>query len=150
MWFKKYKIDLDGLAKVEKVLDVKLPHFLWDFYQNEARLIGKLRRVSRDTDYIHFTTDFEWMLSHNRDFLKLPKKEGICRNKICIGTDGCGNDSLVTLSNDDQRVFFIDHEIAGELIDPETDDFKWEDDELEKYDSLKAYVKDMIQLYRGF
>jgi len=148
MWFKKHKINLDGLTKFEKELDVKLPNFLWNFYRNESRLIGKLRKVSNDADYIYLTTDFEWMIVHNRDLLKLPKKEGICRNKICIGTDGCGNDSFISLSNSDQKVYFIDHEIAGDLIDTEVDDFRWEDDNLDKFDSLREYVKYQIKMYR--
>ena len=90
-------------------------------------------------DYITISSDADWMIEHNRDFLQLPNNEGICRNKICIGTDGCGNDSFISLVGDDKRVFFIDHEIAGDLIDPDTNDFRWEDKELEKFDSLEDY-----------
>lgn len=148
MWFKKEKIDLEGLAKVEQELKVKLPGFLWDFYRNESRLIRRLRRVSKDADYIYLTTDFNWMITHNRDLLKLPKTEGVLRNKICIGTDGCGNDSFISICGEDQRVFFLDHEIAGDLMDKEKDDFKWEDANMEKFPSLKKYVKYQIRLYR--
>ena len=87
------------------------------------------------------------MIAHNRDFLKLPSESGPCRNKICIGTDGCGNDSFVSLSNDDPRVFFVDHEVSEDFFDPAVQDFDWEHEELEKFPSLKAYVEEQIQIY---
>lgn len=148
MWYRKEKIDFESLKRAEIALGIQLPDFFWDFYRNEARLIRKLRVVSKDADYIFLTTDFDWMIKHNRDLLQLPRTDGICRNKICIGTDGCGNDSFISLTGDDERVFFIDHEMAGELIDHDLNDFKWEDEELDKFDSLKAYVKYQIRMYQ--
>ena len=138
-------LDID---KVEKELNIKLPQFFIDFHLN-SELITELRDLSNDLDYITISSDADWMIEHNRDFLQLPNNEGICRNKICIGTDGCGNDSFISLVGDDKRVFFIDHEIAGDLINPDTNDFRWEDKELEKFDSLEDYVNYIINIYKG-
>ena len=129
------------IEKVEKELGIKLPDFFIDFHRQQAQLLEELRNVSNDFDYITISSDADWMIEHNRDFLKLPNEAGLCRNKICIGTDGCGNDSFISLLGNDKRVFFIDHEIAGELIDEEINDFKWEDEEMTRYESLEEYVK---------
>lgn len=32
--------------------------------------------MANDEDYIYLTTDFDWMIEHNRDFLNLPNTEG--------------------------------------------------------------------------
>lgn len=148
MWFQKNKIQIDKLKEVERALNVRLPGFLWDFYRNEWKLIQKFHKMNNDSDYIALTIDFDWMIEMNRDFLKLPKTEGLCRGKICIGTDGCGNDSFISLEAYDQRVFFIDHEIAGELIDPAINDFMWEDERLEKFNSLKEYLEYKIKILK--
>ncbi|MCT4622174.1 MAG: SMI1/KNR4 family protein [Schleiferiaceae bacterium] len=149
-WFRKNKIDSKGIERVEKELKIQLPSFFKDFYDHQEKLIGKFKKLSNDEDYIALTTDFQWMIEVNRDFHKLPREEGIGRNKICIGTDGCGNDSFISLDGLDTRVFKIDHEIATELMDEEIGDFNWEDDRMEKYDTLESYLKEEIQILKEF
>ena len=141
-----FTVDLEALRNTEQALGTTFPAFLWKFYQEETALIAELKRRTKGDD-IFLTTDFDWLLTHNRDFLKLPSDSGICRNKICIGTDGCGNDSVISLLGDDERVFFLDHEIASELIDHDQNDFNWEHPEMISYSSLKEYVKEFIELY---
>lgn len=138
-------------AKVEQELGVKLPSFFIEFHQNEEVLIQELRALNNDFDYITISSDADWMIEHNRDFLGLPRDEGMCRNKLCIGTDGCGNDSFISLDGKDQRVYFLDHEDIDEFgfIDEENEDFKWEHEELSKFDSPADYVKFYISLYKG-
>lgn len=136
-------------AKVEKELGITLPKFFIEFHHQNVQLIAELRKVQNDFDYIIISSDTDWMIQHNRDVLKLPRQIGLCRGKICIGSDGCGNDSFISLIGDDKRVFFIDHEIAGELVDQQIGDFKWENEELDKFESLEDYVKFYIEIYKG-
>lgn len=150
MWFSKFQIDFEKMDKAEKELGIQLPEFFRRFYQEQSALIKKFKNLNRDEDYITLTTDFDWMLEFNRDFLQLPKSEGLCAGKICIGTDGCGNDSFISLSGDDERVFKIDHEIGQELFDENTGDMNWEDERMEKYASLEQYLKDQIKFLREF
>lgn len=150
MWFKKKSIDIKQIEKVEQELNIKLPSFFISFYKEHEALIRKLKKISNDEDYITLTTDFNWMITFNRDFHNLPRKTGLCKNKICIGSDGCGNDSFISLDENDKRVFKIDHEIANELIDTKTGDFNWEDDRMEKYNSLKQYLDEEIKILKQF
>lgn len=137
------------VEKVEKELGIKLPSFFTEFHRQNVEMIGELRLAANDFDYIVISSDADWMIQHNRDFLRLPREVGLCRNKICIGTDGCGNDSFISIVDDDPRVFFIDHEIAEKLIDIEIEDFRWEDEELNKFSSLTDYVKYYIEIYQS-
>jgi hypothetical protein len=70
--------------------------------------------------------------------LELPKSKGFSSNKICIGTDGCGNDSYISLDETDTNVYFLDHESWAEDVgliydydkneynfDFENDDIDW-------------------------
>ncbi|MCB0735502.1 MAG: SMI1/KNR4 family protein [Flavobacteriales bacterium] len=148
MFFKKKSYDPNDLAAVESALNISLPAFVHDFYAHESALIQKLRKMANDEDYIYLTTDFDWMIEHNRDFLNLPNTEGFCRGKLCIGTDGCGNDTFISLSGDDPRVFCLDMDTTAELMDEATNDFRWEDDALIKHDSLKHYVEDRITMLK--
>ena len=150
MWFKKNRIDLKQLEQLEQALNIKLPDFFLRFYSEEVKLINKFKKLSNDEDFIGLTTDFDWMIEYNRDFLQLPKTEGLCKHKICIGTDGCGNDSFISLETKDTRVFKVDHEIADDLLDDSTDDFNWEDERMEKYDSLRHYLKEEIKVLKEF
>ncbi|WP_421750277.1 SMI1/KNR4 family protein [Croceimicrobium sp.] len=146
----KHKIDLQKLDAAATELGIKLPDFLRTFYEERSDLIKRFKELSRDEDHITLSTDFDWILSYNRDFLQLPKTEGPCKNKICIGTDGCGNDSFIILEDPDKRVFKLDHEIANELIDPDTGDFDWEDERMEKYASLEDYLREEIKFLEEF
>ena len=150
MWFKKQTIYINQIEKVEQELNIQLPSFFADFYKEKKKLIRKFKKLSNDDDYITLTTDFSWMIEFNRDFHKLPRTEGLCKNKICIGTDGCGNDSFISLDGKDTRVFKIDHEIANDLIDKETGDFMWEDDRMESYESLANYLEEEIKVLKEF
>ncbi|TSE03677.1 SMI1/KNR4 family protein [Aquimarina algiphila] len=150
MWFKKNDIDIKQIERVEQKLNIQLPSFFVDFYIKKEKLIRKFKKLSNDEDYITLTTDFNWMIEFNRDFHKLPRTEGLCKNKICIGTDGCGNDSFISLDGNDFRVFKIDHEIANDLIDKESGDFMWEDDRMGTYDSLEHYLEEEIKSLKEF
>ncbi|GAL80477.1 hypothetical protein JCM19274_767 [Algibacter lectus] len=63
------------------------------------------------------------------------------RNKICIGEDGCGNYSFISTINNDKRVFFLDHDIAGELFNEEKYELDWENEKLQKHKSIGDYLK---------
>lgn len=73
MWFSKFQIDFEKMDKAEKELGIQLPEFFRRFYQEQSALIKKFKNLNRDEDYITLTTDFDWMLEFNRDFLQLPK-----------------------------------------------------------------------------
>lgn len=137
-----------NIKKIELELKVKLPEFFVGFHQRQQALIKTLRKVLNDEDYITLSTDANWIIEHNSQFLNLPNNKGFCRGKLCIGTDGCGNDSFIDLTGEDKRVFFIDHEIASELMNDAKDDFNWENEKLEKYSSLEEYVKFNIEVYQ--
>lgn len=137
-----------NIKKIELELKVKLPEFFVEFHQHHQELIKTLRKLLNDEDYITLSTDANWIIEHNSQFLNLPNNKGFCRGKLCIGTDGCGNDSFIDLTGEDIRVFFIDHEIASELMNDAKDDFNWEDERLEKYSSIEEYVKFNIEVYQ--
>ncbi len=138
-----------NLDRIEKELDIKLPSFFKKFHLEKAELINKFHNISNDFNYIVISSDTDWIIQYNRDFLKLPRSHGICRNKLCIGTDGCGNNSFISIIGDDQRVFFIDHEYAEQLMNQTINDFEWENEELEKYKSLEEYLKFYLEIYEG-
>ena len=138
------------LHKIEQELALQLPAFFKQFHQEQQALITHFREVSNDADYIILSSDTEWLITHNRDFLGLPSTTGVYRNKLCIGTDGCGNDAFISLIAHDTRVFFLDHEESHEYFDQDINDFKWEDDNLTKYNSLEEYVRYYIEIYTAF
>ncbi len=144
-----YTFDASELAAVEQALNLRLPDFVWSFYEKQAELISELRLVSNDEPYIYLSTNFDWIVAQNRDFLHLPRASGPCRNKICLGSDGCGNDMFVHLTGTDETVYQLDHEIAWELFDEAADDFRWDDPQMNRWPSLIEYCRFCIEIYRS-
>lgn len=117
----------EELKGIEAKFKVELPKFYKDFHLQDQELIVEAYLA----DDIWFSTNKKWLINHNRVFLQLPRADGLIRNKICIGTDGCGNDAFINLDENDKRIFILDHEIASDFLDEELMDYKW--DEMETY-----------------
>ncbi len=143
-----YTYNESHLEAVQESLHLRLPESVHLFYRQQQELISELRLVCNDEPYVYLSTDFDWVIRHNASFLKLPRETGPCRNKLCLGSDGCGNDMFVVLDERDERVFQLNHEIASELYDPVLDDFLWEHPEMSTWESLEAYTRYFIQLCR--
>lgn len=112
-------LDIHAFGEIEAALQIKLPTYYKDFHLTEHDLVAKLRSLTitgiYQEDQLYLASNSKWIIEHNRDFLNLPRRKGFLSNKICIGTDGCGNDSFISLDGNDTNVYFLDHE-------------SWEDD----------------------
>lgn len=132
-------LDQEAFTAIEESLSIKLPTHFKNFHLYERDLIAKLRELQIDSndEWECIATYPQFIIEQNRDFLQLPKYKGFAKNKICIGTDGGGNDSFMSLDEKDTNVYFLDHEDfaydagiecneVGELkFDFENDDIDW-------------------------
>ncbi|WP_042498734.1 SMI1/KNR4 family protein [Algibacter lectus] len=126
------------LIKIEKELKVKLPDFFVKFHLEKNNLIKEL---INDSFELILYSDSDIIITTNKNLFKIPTDKGMFRNKICIGEDGCGNYSFISTINNDKRVFFLDHDIAGELFNEEKYELDWENEKLQKHKSIGDYLK---------
>jgi hypothetical protein len=102
-------LTLDSISFIESSLKIVLPSYYKDFHLSELELILKLRKLEED-DMFYLSTNPEWLISHNQSLFNRAKTDQYLSNKFCIGTDGCGNDSFINLDDNDDNVYFLDHE----------------------------------------
>lgn len=129
--------------EIEKKLKIILPTSFKEFHLKKIDLIETLHKTY---EWEQLSIEREWIIESN-EYMSLPfdREDGLCKNKIIIGTDGCGNDSVISLDNSDPRVFVIDHEIASELISEETLDFDWDNERMTSFPNLEEYVIEIIR-----
>jgi hypothetical protein len=59
---------------------------------------------------LSLSTNPEWLISHNQSLFNRAKTDQYLSNKFCIGTDGCGNDTFINIDDNDDSIYFLDHE----------------------------------------
>ena len=132
----------NDFSKIEKELKITLPNSFKEFHLMKTDLIDELYKTH---GWEQLSVDSEWIIESNK-YMSLPfdREDGLCKNKIIIGTDGCGNDSVMSLDDSDSRVFIIDHEVASELISEITLDFDWDNERMPSCINLEDYVNKLI------
>lgn len=142
-------LDSESLSKIEEKLNIKLPSYYKEFHISQIELISKLRNLEND-DMIYLSTNKNWLISHNYNLFEQSKTSLYLKNKFCIGTDGCGNDSFISLDENDLNIYFLDHEVEPVL---EINQFGFLDPNLislNTHSNLSKYVNNYIEIINEF
>ena len=139
--------------KLEQELQIELPAHYKKFHLQEIALIKKMREGPlTDQDHLSLATDADWLLQTNQE-IGVPVLTGPCRGKLCVGTDGGGNDFFINLENPgDTVVYQAAHDgfPREEIFDEKLDDFIWSHDGLQMGRNLEDFVKQDIQAIKEF
>lgn len=124
---------------IEKRLDLKLPDYYKKFIispQNEI--------ISRDLHLEHLLIEKEQLIEIN---LLLKQNKGLSDNHFIVGHDGNGNYYQIELNDENEIVYFADHEEVITFED--TDEIDWKASLDPCWNNLTEF-KDWLIEFHGF
>ncbi len=141
---------MSDIQMIEERLGIRFPEYYSRFHREERALIHEMRASdSAPEDHsICLATDPNTIVEAN-ELGGLPCSDGPLRGKIIIGSDGCGNFSLLNLDDpDDRTIYFIDHDgyEYDEIFNQAANDFDWSHPGLQQARNLRELIQNQIRL----
>ncbi len=131
----------DEIKRIEKELDVELPHHYVTF------LLGFNGLNNPEIDIENFLyPNPDHLIEMNR-MIGFYSDSKIIKRKLIIGDNGGGGFYLIDLVNpNDKRVYIFDHEESVENnFDKKTETWNWEG--LEHYETLERYKNSLQEMF---
>lgn len=105
------------LSDLGQKLTLQLPQFYKELLTNYPKELHSLGKPYNSASELYLVSSADAIEELNNQFKFLTIK-------IAVGQDGCGNYYFISKTNDDQTVYFLDHEEV--VVDESTGKMNWE------------------------